>query len=207
MGKIICEFVRGSKLFGTFKEGVSDLDMGYVVTDDYDLSDCIHTEENGYENRIFCKEVNGVDCQYVRESDFIDMIKEHKIFALEAIFQESCLKYLKYFQLNKWKLRQEFSGVASNSWVKGKKKMTVEKDLDMRCGAKSIFHSIRIMMTACQIANNGKIDHYDCGILLYKDIMDDLDNGFQWEDFNKKYKPLWKHWHHEMVECCPKEIN
>ena len=27
-----------------------------------------------------------------------------------------------------------------------------------------------------------------------------------WEDFNKKYKPIWKEWHHSMVELCPKPV-
>ena len=202
-------FKRGSHLFETNDEQ-SDIDVGCIVDDNYDLSNCTHTTETGFENRLYCesyeKDGVGVDVQYVRESDFIDMIKEHRIFALEALFQEPCAGYLKHFELDKWKLRQEFSGVSSNSWVKAKKKMTVEKDLDMRCGAKSLFHSIRIPMFAVQIAKHGKITQYNCGVMLHKEIMKDLKNGFGWEDFNKKYKPLWKEWHHAMVEVCPKPV-
>ena len=44
--------------------------------------------------------------------------------------------------------------------IKAKKKMIVEKDLDMRCGAKSLFPSIRIPMFAVQIAKHGKITQY-----------------------------------------------
>lgn len=202
-------FKRGSHLFETNDEQ-SDIDVGCIVDDNYDLSNYTHTTETGFENRLYCesyeKDGVGVDVQYVRESDFIDMIKEHRIFALEALFQEPCAGYLKHFELDKWKLRQEFSGVSSNSWVKAKKKMTVEKDLDMRCGAKSLFHSIRIPMFAVQIAKHGKITQYNCGVMLHKEIMEDLKNGFGWEDFNKKYKPLWKEWHHAMVEVCPKPV-
>lgn len=202
-------FKRGSYLFNTNDEK-SDIDFGCIVDDNHYLSDYTHTTETGFENRLYCEsyEKNGVsvDVQYIRESDFIDMIKEHRIFALEALFQEMCVSYLKHFELDKWKLRQEFSGVSSNSWVKAKKKMTVEKDLDMRCGAKSLFHSIRILMFAVQIAKYGKITQYNCGVMLHKEIMEDLKNGFGWEDFNKKYKPLWKEWHHNMVEMCPKPV-
>ena len=156
-------FNRGSHLFETNDEQ-SDIDVGCIVDDNYDLSNYTHTTETGFENRLYCesyeKDGVGVDVQYVRESDFIDMIKEHRIFALEALFQEPCAGYLKHFELDKWKLRQEFSGISSNSWVKAKKKMTVEKDLDMRCGAKSLFHSIRISMFAVQIAKHGKITQY-----------------------------------------------
>ena len=56
----------------------------------------------------------------------------------------------------------------------------------MRCGAKSLFHSIRIPMFAVQIAKHGKITQYNCGVMLHKEIMEDLKNGFGWEDFNKK---------------------
>jgi hypothetical protein len=200
-------FKRGSTLFETNDE-LSDIDLGCIVDGDYDLSSFSHSTETGFENRLFCEttERDGkkMDIQYVRESDFIDMVKEHNIFAMEALFQEPCSGYLKYFELDRWKLRQEFSGVSSNSWVKAKKKMTVEKDLDMRCGAKSLFHSMRILMFAVQIARHGKITHYNCGVLLNNSIMEDLKNGFGWDDFNRKYKPLWKEWHHEMVEECPK---
>lgn len=207
-------FKRGSKLFETEDE-LSDIDVGFVVDDDFDLSAFSHTSEDGYENRIWSdtgytkvdeKEIP-IDVQYVRESDFIDMIREHRIFALEAVFQEDSLSdYKKYFELDKWKLRQEFSAVSSNSWVKAKKKMTVEKDLDMRCGAKSLFHSIRLLMEAVQIARHGRITHYNCGVLLHKEIMDDLKNGFKWEDFKEKYRPVWKEWHHTLIEECPKPV-
>ena len=202
-------FDRGSVLFGTTDEQ-SDIDLGCIVDNNYDLSKFEHTNEEEFEKRLYSEtfERNGkkYDVQYVRESDFIDMIREHRVFAIEALFQPPCLEYLKYFHLDTWILRQEFSRVSSNSWVKAKKKMTVEKDLDMRCGAKSLFHSIRILMFAVQIAKNGVINHYNCGILLHKEIMEDLKNGFTWEDFNKKYKPIWKEWHHAMVELCPKPV-
>ena len=202
-------FERGSYLFGT-NDKMSDLDFGFVVPDNFDLSNTTSTTEPGYENRIFSTSMERfgqhADIQYVRESDFIEMIREHRIFALEALFQDCCHRYLIHFNLDRWKLRQEFSGVSSNSWVKAKKKMTVEKDLDMRCGAKSLFHSIRILMFAVQIAKWGRIVDYECGVELNKKIMDDLNNGFGWEDFNKKYKPIWKEWHHAMVELCPKPV-
>lgn len=92
-------FKRGSKLFETEDE-MSDIDVGFVVDDDFDLSAFSHTSEDGYENRIWSdtgftkvgdKEIP-IDIQYVRESDFIDMIREHRIFALEAVFQEGNLQ-------------------------------------------------------------------------------------------------------------------
>ena len=206
---MIIFFKRGSELFECTDE-LSDRDVGCIVDDNYDLSGYEHSTENGYENRLYTrtytKDGKNIDIQYVRESDFINMIREHRIFAMEALFQEQCSGYLKYFELDRWKLRQEFSGISSNSWVKAKKKMTVEKDLDMRCGAKSLFHSIRILMFAVQIARHGKITNYNCGVSLHREIMGDLKNGFKWDDFKVKYRPLWKDWHHTMVEECPKPL-
>lgn len=202
-------FKRGSGLFECTDE-LSDRDIGCIVDDGYGLSGLEHSGEDGHENRIhsrtFVEDGKRVDIQYVRESDFIDMLREHRIFALEALFQEPCSGYMKYFELDRWKLRREFSAVSSNSWVKAKKKMTVEKDLDMRCGAKSLFHSIRLLMEAVQIARHGRITHYNCGVPLHKGIMEDLGEGFGWEDFKAKYRPLWKEWHHTLVEECPKPV-
>ena len=156
------------------------------------------------------------DIQFVKECDFIDMIKEHTPFALEAIFlndekfygiddnKKNIVDYKEKFVLDKLLLRESFGSVSNNSFAKAKKKMTVKKDLDVMCGAKSLFHSIRLLMFACQIAENGHISDYFCSVNLYRDIMNDLDNGYTWDNFMEKYKPLWKEWHRKLVKVCPK---
>ena len=144
------------------------------------------------------------------------MIKEHTPFALEAIFlndekfygiddnKKNIVDYKEKFVLDKLLLRESFGSVSNNSFAKAKKKMTVKKDLDLMCGAKSLFHSIRLMMFACQIAENGHISDYLCSVNLYRDIMNDLDSGYTWDNFREKYKPLWKEWHSKLVKVCPK---
>lgn len=205
-------FLRGSELFGT-ADGQSDKDVGVVVPDDTDLSGYDRSTGEGVEERLWSTTgviaaggvEKNVDIQLVKESDFIDMVHEHRVFALEAVFQEGPVsEYRRFFKLDRWKLRQEFSAVSSNSWVKAKKKMTVEKDLDMRCGAKSLSHSIRLLMEAVQIAEEGGITDFRCSAGLHREIMADLEKGFGWEDFKAKYRPVWKLWHHRLVEGCPK---
>ena len=65
-----------------------------------------------------------IDCQFVSESDFIDMIKEHTPFAIEALATNAAGidKYRKHFDLDLWQLRKSFGGVSNNSWSKAHKR-------------------------------------------------------------------------------------
>ena len=214
-------FSRGSAVYGTMTKE-SDRDMAIVVADDTDFIDQDGVFDNEkcdirlHQFTIEMMDVPKTDVQVVRESDFIDMINEHTPFALEAILltnevlyntddnKKTIADYRQYFKLNKWLLRESFGSVSNNSFAKAKKKMTVKKDLDMRCGAKSLFHSIRLLMYACQIAENGLITDFYVARPLYTDIFTDLENGFKWDDFKVKYKPVWNEWHSKLVKLCPK---
>lgn len=214
-------FSRGSSTYGTLTDK-SDNDIAVIVDDDtvfIDQPDAFANEKSDKRIHQFTLDMDGAmntDIQIVKETDFIEMINEHTPFALEAIFlndekfygiddnKKNIVEYKKYFVLDKWLLRESFGTVSNNSFAKAKKKMTVKKDLDVRCGAKSLFHSIRLLMYACQIAENGCIVDYHCSIDLYRNIMDDLDSGYTWNDFKEKYKPLWNEWHSKMVKACPK---
>lgn len=211
-------FVRGSALYGTYSDE-SDVDIGIIVPDDTEFIDIEGVFDNekcdtrihpSVVTRVLEKGENSkdvdIDCQFVRRSDFIDMIKEHTPFALEALGTNAVgiEEYREYFTLDVWQLRKSFGGVANNSWSKAHKKMTVDKDLDVKCGVKSLFHSIRLQEFACQIAQyNIFIDFKSCKS-LWEDIKKDWENGYTWEDFKSKYKPIYNEWHSEMVKLCPK---
>lgn len=111
---------------------------------------------------------------------------------------------LNFFKLNEWKIRESFGTIANNSFVKAKKKLVVKESYDRRCAIKSLFHSIRLLMYACQIAENGKLIDFGCCKPLWNEIKTDANNGFEWEDFKKKYKPIWNEWHSKMVKLCPR---
>lgn len=211
-------FARGSVMYGTSSDD-SDIDIGIIVPDDTEFVDLDGVFDNEKcDTRLHpsipvCVLGKGkfnkalfIDCQFVRESDFIDMIKEHTPFAIEALATRATGidKYYKYFTLDKWQLRKSFGSVANNSWSKAHKKMTVEKDFDMKCGVKSLFHSIRLQIFACDIAKNVLSFKLDCCKDLWDEIKEDWSNGFTWEDFKTKYKPIYNKAHSDMVELCPK---
>lgn len=216
LDKNFIKFIRGSRVYKTNNEK-SDADYGIIVPDDYSIIDiegfdscekvdtrihnCIPLDVYIESNNTHTK----TDVQIIKESDFIELIKEHQPIALEAIFaNRSLINYRKCFNLDRWTLRESFSSVVNNSWSKAHKKMTIKKDLDLYCGAKSLFHSIRLQKLACQIASGKEpIDFTEC-YELWKTIKDELESGKDWKYFKEKYKPIYNQAHSEMVKSCPK---
>ena len=222
-------YYRGSKVYGTFKEGVSDEDYLYVVPDCYGeflsqfpkgMGQYTKTCTNRYYAsndwdgglRIEGKAPD-VQCDYefVTESTFLNMIDNNDIVALEAIFvpnglwyglTERHFEYQNRFVLDLWKLRESVSSICSNSWVKAKKKLTVEKDYDLRIAQKSLFHSLRIYMFGIQIAKNGKIVDFECAKQLWHDISK-VENP-RWDYYKATYQKKFNELRSELVELCPK---
>ena len=133
---------------------------------------------------------------------WLEMIAQHKIFALECIFQEEKNGLFRpAFKLEKSKLRKEISEKSSNSWVKCKKKLIVEHDF--KIGLKSLFHSFRIIDFGIQIARHGCINEYASARMctLFNGIMDNspflsADSAEdEWNKISTKYKSL----HNEML--------
>lgn len=207
-------YIRGSHCYEPWGEN-SDIDMLYVANDDVELipdenyvsADCVKSDK-----RIYQTESEGVGVIVVKYSDFVSLIEEQSPLALETIFSsqyEGLHKdpnevFLDLYKLDKWKLRESFGSIASNSFVKAKKKMTIKESYDICCALKSLFRSIRLLMFACQIAEKGRITDFECAVSLWKEIKEDYKKGFVWEDFKKKYRPIWNEWHSKMVKLCPK---
>ena len=200
MEHVITMFYYGSRVYGTMTDK-SDVDIVAIVDDDIDLS--------GYVNGIaeFKKDIN--DYQFINESTFINMVMEHHIVALEMFWLPSDLiikgdvkRYEPYFKLDKWKLRQVVSGIASNAYAKAHKKMTVEKDYDLYRGQKSLFHSIRVMVFGIQIAKYGKIVNYQEANQYWTMIYAMKDSP--WEVYKQTFKPIINQIRSELVILCPK---
>ncbi|MEE5181083.1 hypothetical protein JDW21_19400 [Bacillus subtilis] len=147
-------------------------------------SDYIVVVESEYRNLYYSVREEDADYTVYSEGKFIERIKDHHISAMECIFQNPNDQYLKYFTLDKEKLRREISAVSSNSFVKCKKKIALGEDY---IGRKSMFHSLRILMFGIQIAEHGKIIDYSCANNLLPDIM----NLKTWEDIKEKYQPIY----------------
>ena len=123
-------FEHGSTVYGTNNEK-SDVDLVVVVPDKY--SDFL----DKYPNSIYQFNpaelgygVNGYtygyympDFEYMTKSTYINLIRDVDIMAIESLFlpannivQGNPSKYKDYFdETNKWRIRQSFSGTASNS--------------------------------------------------------------------------------------------
>ena len=85
-------------------------------------------------------------------------------------------------------LRREISARSSNSWVRCKKKLTVETD-QSAIAIKSLFHSFRIPMFGIQIAKYGRIvDYTEANDLWYNDIKLLLLEDRSWNHVYDVYK-------------------
>ena len=98
------------------------------------------------------------------------------------------------FELDLDSLRRSISAIASNSWVKSKKKIAINEHY---IGKKSLFHSLRIVDYGIQISTEGKIvsftktystilEKYGTYELLLWEIM----SLNTWEELKEKYQEI-----------------
>lgn len=168
---IISVYYYGSRVYGTYTEE-SDYDFIMIVESDEDL--------------YYSVSKPNTDLIVYSESEFIKRIDNHDITALECIFQDIDDPYLRYFKLDKSKLRRSISATASNSYVKCKKKL---QQGDYYIGKKSLFHSLRILGYGIQIATTGKITDYSAYNEYHDTIMSMKTN--EWSDYNEVFKPIF----------------
>jgi hypothetical protein len=155
-----------------------------------------------------------INIHYFTVNEFQLLLDNHDIQMLECFFlnEDNILKneHRFSFVLNKEKLRVSISTVASNSWVKGKKKLIVMADYDKYLAIKSIFHSLRILDFGIQIGANGKINNYSSTNFIFFDLLD-LSNKFDnielWNVIETKYKKLFNEKSTIFKSICPKPIN
>lgn len=172
---ILNVYQYGSRVYGT---------ANYNTQSDYDF--IIITNEK-QPNEQFSD--NTINVTFYTPLEFSDKLDAHEISMLECYFlpdHNVWKEQMRFkFKLDLSKLRHSLSQKSSNSFVKAKKKLTVEKDYDLRLGKKSLFHSLRIIRYGIQIAINEKIvDYSECND-LFKEIMDSYDD---WEQLFEVYK-------------------
>lgn len=197
-------YKRGSFVYGTFDPNKSDRD--YIIVTDNKYADILSNYENNTFQYNFERNGDKFDYSVITEEHFEQMIKDNDIVALECLFvdkeykNDTGLKYMKQFKLDKWKLRQNVSSIASNSFVKAKKKMTVEKDYNLYIGQKSLWHALRLYMFAIQIAETGRIYDYSEANDLWFGIKNE--ENPTWEVYYTKYKPLFNTLRSTLVKLC-----
>jgi hypothetical protein len=142
------------------------------------------------------------------------LLDRHDIQALECIHAPSqfILKEKQKFsyELNKAKLRVAISTVTSNSWIKGKKKLTVAADYDLNLAIKSIFHSLRILDFGIQIANTGTIQDYSSMnwlLLELRKLSEQYKREELWCKIEEKYKKLYNSKSSEFKMLAPKDLS
>ena len=180
INKALNIYEYGSIVYGTYVEGVSDRDYIVIVDDHYQITD----------EQI---ELNNCHYNIFSASRWQEKLNNNEVDALEVYFlpKKYVVKETIAFKTTiiPSKVREQFSRTASNSWVKCKKKLTVEKDYNPRVGKKSLWHSLRIISFGTQILCTGRICDY--GILnhLYDKIVNNDLN--QWEYYYNNYKVLY----------------
>lgn len=174
-------YLRGSHLFGTAHED-SDYDYIVVVENFVDVPLTID-----YDNKSFA---------VVHKETWDKLARKNQIEFFEAIFAPKDCKiketYVPNFQFNYEFVRRNFSHQASNSWVKCKKKLTVEKDYSPYIGRKSMWHSLRLLMEEGQLLKYGKINDFRCANQYYDDI---VNTAKTWQELKEKYQPIYNELH------------
>lgn len=168
---LIAVYPYGSRVYGNARKN-SDYDF-IVITDK-------KTNEQ-YSDKL-------ININFYTAKEHQERLDAHEISALECYFlpKDKVLMEKKNFnfKLNLAVLRHSLSAKSSNSWVKAKKKLTVEQDYDLDLGRKSLFHAMRIVEFGRQIAVNGMIVDYGSCNPLFEEIM----NCYTWDQMFEEYK-------------------
>lgn len=175
---VLAIYAYGSRVYGTQSE-TSDYD--YIVVLDDEAGESKDAQQ-------YDSHKGDLSVHTYLESSWESHLTNHKIFALEcnSMFP---LGRKDTFKLDLPTLRKEISGKASNSWVKCKKKLTVEVGEEY-IGIKSLFHSFRIPIFGIQIAQHGKVVDFSAANHIWDELkVLDL-KSITWEELNAKYKPL-----------------
>lgn len=179
--KAICIYHYGSYVYGTFEKDKSDYDYIVIIPNEY----------KEYDFEQFEQEKN--QYSFYTEKSWQNKLDNNDVDAIEMFFlpQQYKIKENKefYTEIKKEKIRENFSKVASNSYVKCKKKLEVVESYNPRIGKKSLWHSLRILYFGIQVLTNGKISDYTEANYLYEPIVSSDNN--KWEYYKITYKPLY----------------
>lgn len=173
--KVLKVIEFGSTVYGSRTKD-SDTDYIVVTTDDVIIKE------------ISC---NNKDFQLYPISIWKTMCSLNDIKCIEAYFCDD-KHWLKGkrddIKLNYTYIRSGFSTIASNSWVKCKKKLTIEEDYNPWIAKKSLFHSLRIILFGIQIMKYGKIVSFREANIYFDQIMVCYDD---WEELKEKFQPTY----------------
>lgn len=131
------------------------------------------------------------DLHILNQSEASQKLVDHEISLLECFFLPTEYKIERFpltFQLNLESLRHSCSQKASNSWVKAKKKLLVEHEPYV--AQKSLFHSLRILIFANELAETNQIVSFNQHELWQQIVALDPDWALWEQTFKPKYNQL-----------------
>lgn len=180
-------FPYGSVVYGT-NGPESDEDF-IVVADNPEIAQMFAD--------VLTKGGRKVDVNTYTHQEFNELLAKCDIVALECVYQDLPGNEALRPVIDPWKLRQSCSAIASNAWVKGKKKFQIGED---RIAKKSMWHSLRILNFGCQILTHGKIIDYGAVNFMYNDIM----KMNSWEEIDAKYRSISRQMQTDFRAMAPK---
>lgn len=189
-------YIYGSRSYDRTHPG-SDLDYAVVLSNDAPM-----WKEGMAEYIQF--ESDDLDMHIMSEYHYKHLLDVHDMMALEMFYAlDPIKKYKVDFTLDLAKLRRSVSSLANNSWVKGKKKITLEEE-DSKIGMKSLYHSFRIVDFGIQLAKDGNISHWDYRSPVSDKDIENIINP-KWDYWNDKLKPTHNKRMTEFRKLAPKE--
>lgn len=141
------------------------------------------------------------DLHFYSKEDFDQLLAQQEISAIECYFLPEEFKRERFaltWTLNLEHLRSSCSQKSSNSWVKANKKLTVENEPYI--AQKSLFHSLRILNFAIEIAVTGKLTNFDSKSLWNEVSSLPLD----WELWKSHFKTRYNSLKSEFKKVAPK---
>lgn len=184
----------GSRVYGTNSEN-SDYDYLAIIVNDRLLA-----PDNGYTGIEYSND--NINITLYDRIDWQNQLNEHKIHTLEGYFHPSKLgRDVFKFKLNLVQLRHTLSEKAGHSFVKAKKKIEIAKEYYI--GWKSLFHSLRILKFAIQVAKFGEIVDFSEANHYWDEIKSA--QQYNWDYFKQKYQPEYNRLSTEFKKLAPKE--
>jgi predicted nucleotidyltransferase len=172
---VFAAFRVGSRVYGTASEG-SDEDFVAVLGD-----------RKAKQDLAFA---SGVNVVIHGLATFEQALADHSLFALECLFApaEHRLKEAKpafAFKLNKRKLLDSAQGRSDADFAKAKKRFVDERGPS----TKKLFHSLRVLMFARQVASKGRIVDFTEAAPLWTEMRNQTETEAGWDDFERNYGP------------------
>ena len=170
-------YLYGSRIYGTAREG-SDYDIIMIASHMLE-----HEEKRATVNGVL------LNIHVITPDRFLADLKIHNIMNLECLFAPQWArlqeKLVLPIEINVKKLIKNNLAQSASSWHGGKMKI---QSYNIYKGAKSVFHSLKMLMFASQIAEANSITNFSIANHLFSELVDC--DEFEWEYFREKYLPL-----------------